>query len=181
MGKLFLLFTVVPFVELYLLMRIGAAVGFLPTVALVLLTGVVGAALAKAEGLRVLRQSQEALDRGELPAEGVLGGVLVLIGGVLLITPGVLTDAAGLLLLVPPVRRWVADRVRHNLEARIARGDVHVFHTTVMRGGPFPPEPGDPFGTPRRGPEGPDRTGAGTVIDVEGEEVSRTVEPRRLE
>ncbi len=127
MGKiLFLLFTVVPLVELWLLLWIGDRVGFWPTVGIVLATGLVGATLAKHEGLRVVRRWQEATAQGALPEDGVLGGVLILVGGVFLITPGVLTDAAGLLLLVPPTRRFVAGFIRRRFERGLQTGSVRV-------------------------------------------------------
>ena len=101
LGKLLLLFTVIPVVELYLLITIGQNVGAGPTIALVLVTGFLGAWLARREGSRVLRSWQGSLARGEIPKEGVISSVLVLVGGVLLVTPGVVTDAMGLVLLLP--------------------------------------------------------------------------------
>ncbi|MFW6052017.1 MAG: FxsA family protein [Myxococcota bacterium] len=130
MGKLFLLFTVVPFVELYLLLLIGRVLGALPTLLLVIGTGFVGAWLARSEGLRVVRQWQKALAEGRVPEEGVLGGLLVLVGGVLLITPGVLTDAVGLLLLFPSTRTVLVDVLRRHLERKIREGDIHVVTYT---------------------------------------------------
>jgi UPF0716 protein FxsA len=120
LGKLLLLFTVLPVVELYLLISIGQAVGSGPTVALVLVTGLLGAWLAKREGGRVLRSWQESMARGQAPKEGVIASVLVLVGGVLLVTPGVVTDVTGLLLLVPWTRRLAADVIRTRLERRFA-------------------------------------------------------------
>ena len=139
---LFLAFTVVPFIELYLLLAIGREVGFWPTVGMVLATGLIGALLAKKEGLRVLRRWQESLARGRMPEEGLLGGLLVLVGGVLLVAPGVLTDITGLLLLFPPTRKVVAAVVRRRLERGMAEGTVRV---TTSRSGPFA---GGPFGPP---------------------------------
>ncbi|HYO70480.1 MAG TPA: FxsA family protein [Archangium sp.] len=136
---LLLAFTVVPFIELYLLLAIGREVGFWPTVGGVLLTGVVGAWLAKKEGLRVLRRWQESLAQGRMPEEGLVGGVLVLVGGVLLVSPGVLTDFFGLFLLFPPTRRVIAGLVRRRLERRMADGTLRV---TTVQSGPF----GEPFG-----------------------------------
>jgi UPF0716 protein FxsA len=121
-AKLILLFTLVPLIELYLLMLIGGWLGLWPTVAMVVVTGLVGAWLARMEGLRVLRQWQQSLAEGRMPAEGVLGGVLLLVGGVLLITPGVLTDVVGLSLLVPASRRQVSVWLRPWIERRIQRG-----------------------------------------------------------
>lgn len=138
MGKLFLLlFTVVPLVELYLLLTLAKVMGFWSTVALVLVTGVCGAALAKREGLRVLRTYQQTLMQGRVPEEGILGAVLVLVGGVLLLTPGVLTDVTGLLLLIPPTRRYVAGMVKRRLERSVRNGTVRVTTFGVGGFGPF--------------------------------------------
>lgn len=155
-GKVLLLFAVVPLVELYLLLTIGRLVGFWPTVAIVLVTGTVGAWLARREGLRVMRRWREDLAQGRMPEEGVLSGVLVLVGGVLLITPGVLTDITGLLLLLPPTRRVVARHIRARLERAMAAGTIHV----VTVGPPGQPRPGGDPG----------------VIDIEGDVVD--VAPR---
>lgn len=169
MGRLFLLFTLVPLVELYLLIWIGGRIGFWPTVAIVAVTGVLGASLAKAEGLRVLGEWQEALSRGETPPEGVLGGVLVLVGGVLLVTPGVLTDVAGLCLLLPPIRRAIGAAVRRHLEQEIQRGHVRVVRFDQRGPGGFPPGAYPPGASPPRSVEPPPPG----VIDVDGEEIDR--------
>ena len=165
MGKiLLLLFTVVPLVELWLLLWIGGRVGFWPTVGIVLATGVIGATLAKHEGLRVVRRWQEATAKGGLPEDGVLGGLLVLVGGVFLITPGVLTDVAGLLLLLPPTRRWVAGLIRRRFERGLKAGAVQVTEVggaqvfTWSAGGAAP-------------------RGRG-VIDVEGADVTEERRPK---
>ncbi len=133
-SKLLLLFIILPLVELYLLLRVGDAMGFGPTVLMVLVTGALGALLARREGLRVLREWQATIARGQLPEEGLLGGVLVLVGGVLLIAPGVLTDVTGLLLLFPPSRRLIAAQVRKRVERGLRTGSVRI--TTVGGGGP---------------------------------------------
>jgi UPF0716 protein FxsA len=139
---LFLLFTIVPLVELYLLLSIGRVVGFWPTVAIVVLTGVLGASLAKREGLRVLNQYRTTLAQGRMPEEGLLGAVLILVGGVLLIAPGVLTDLTGLCLLFPPTRRLVARKVRAHLSAGMRKGTIHV--TSFGHVGGMTPEPTEP-------------------------------------
>lgn len=108
LARLFLLFTIVPFIELFLLMQVGDLVGFWPTVAMILLTGITGAWLAKREGLRVLREYQQALAEMRMPEEGLTSALLVLVGGALMVAPGVLTDVTGILLMIPPVRRVVA-------------------------------------------------------------------------
>jgi len=102
--RLLLLFTIVPLVELFLLVKLGTVVGVGPTVALVIFTGVLGAWLARQQGLGVLRRLSEDLAEGRLPAEALVDGLLILIAGAVLLTPGLLTDALGFLLLVPQSR-----------------------------------------------------------------------------
>ncbi len=125
---LFLAFTVVPLLELYLLIGIGRQVGVLPTLGMVLVSGLAGAWLAKREGRRVLRDWRAATAQGRLPEEGILSGALVLAGGVLLVTPGVLTDVLGFLLLIPVTRRFIAARLRRGLERRMQAGTLRVTH-----------------------------------------------------
>lgn len=102
--RLFLLFTIIPLVELWLLFKLSEAIGFFTAIGLVIGTGIVGAALAKWQGLLALHRMQEQMRQGMLPAKAIGDGVMILVAGVLLITPGVLTDVVGLSLLIPPVR-----------------------------------------------------------------------------
>ena len=118
LGKLFLLFTVVPVVELYLLIQLGGVLGAAATVGIVLTTGLLGATLARREGARVFREWQASLERGELPKEGLVSSLLVLVGGIFLITPGVLTDLFGIAMLIPPARRVVAGILQRYVEKR---------------------------------------------------------------
>lgn len=140
MARLFLLFTVVPLFELYLLIAIGRALGPGPTIALVLLTGALGAWFARLEGARVIRRWQEAMARQQLPKDGVIDGFLIFIGGVMLITPGILTDIAGLSMVMPPTRRFIARIVRAWFERQIASGRVQVYSSGYNRG-PRSPRP----------------------------------------
>lgn len=114
--NLLILFTVVPIVELALLIQIGKVIDVGPTIALILLTGILGAALARHEGLRTLRQIQNELNAGRMPGRQLVDALMILLAGVLLITPGVLTDGVGFALLLPPVRalmrRWLEKRFR---------------------------------------------------------------------
>jgi UPF0716 protein FxsA len=103
-ALLFLLFVVVPFAELYVILQVGHAIGALPTIALLIVMSVLGAALVKREGLGVLRRAQQRIDQGEVPGRELVDGVLILFAGALLLTPGFLTDVVGVLLLLPPVR-----------------------------------------------------------------------------
>jgi UPF0716 protein FxsA len=116
--RLLLLFTVVPLVELFLLVKLGTVVGVGPTIALVIFTGVLGAWLARQQGLVVLRRLRAELEAGRLPAGALIDGLLILVAGAVLLTPGLLTDALGFVLLVPPSRAVV----RRIVAARFARG-----------------------------------------------------------
>lgn len=123
---LLLVLVLVPFLELYLLIAIGKQLGIVPTLGLVLASGLIGSWLAKKEGRRVLRRWQAAHAEGRLPEEGLVSAVLVLAGGVLLLIPGFLTDGVGLFLLLPPARRWVSGLLRRALERRMKDGTVKV-------------------------------------------------------
>lgn len=130
MGRLLAAFVIVPLIELVLLIRVGQWIGLLPTVLLVIATGVLGAALARREGMRTLLQIQADLRSGRFPVGRLLDGVLILFAGALLLTPGVLTDVIGLGLLFPASRGWlkalVAGRVRRMVEA--GRADLTIYY-----------------------------------------------------
>lgn len=133
---LFLLFTVVPAVELWLLIEIGQVVGGWQTVAWVVLMGVVGAWMGKRAGFAVLRDIFATVQSGGSPANQLVEAALVLVGAILLITPGVMTDVVGAILFVAPVRRWLAPKVKSGLLLWLTRRGVAV--------GPMGPGPGHP-------------------------------------
>ena len=117
--RLFLAFTIIPALELYLLIQLGSMLGVLATVAVVLTTGLLGAWMARMEGWNTMVRMQDALRQGRLPADEMLDGILVMVAGVVLITPGFLTDVAGLLLLFPPTRMPVRIWLRRQIEKRL--------------------------------------------------------------
>ncbi|HEV3004280.1 MAG TPA: FxsA family protein [Pirellulales bacterium] len=117
-ARLLLLFTLLPLVELILLAWFSAHTDWRLTVLFVVGTGVIGAGLVRWQGWRTWRRIQDDLAHGNLPADALQDGLLILVAGVLLITPGVLTDAVGVLLLLPPVRRLVKSRLRRWFKAR---------------------------------------------------------------
>ncbi len=128
-----MLFTIVPLVELFILIKIGSHIGALNTILLVILTAVLGALLARLEGLRTLQQIQLSLSQGQIPAEEMIDGVLIFVGGVLLLTPGVLTDLFALVLLFPYTRTHFKRWLRRRFDRMIASGDVRLHY---HRGGP---------------------------------------------
>jgi len=99
--KFFILFTVIPIAELYLLIKIGELIGAFNTVLIILLTAIIGAYLAKTQGFVVLRKINQTLNEGRLPARELMDGLFVLLGGFTLLTPGFLTDIIGLSMLFP--------------------------------------------------------------------------------
>jgi UPF0716 protein FxsA len=119
LGRLILLFIAVPFVERALLIWIGERIGALPTFALIVTTGALGASLARYQGLATWARFRRALDEGRTPGHEVVEGLLILIAGAVLLTPGILTDLAGFLLLTPPIRRFLARWAEPRLRSRI--------------------------------------------------------------
>jgi UPF0716 protein FxsA len=113
-----LLLTVLPLVELGLLIALGRGVGLVPTLLLCAATGFGGAWLARWQGLATVASAQRALAAGRFPATEAVHGALLLVGGVVLLTPGLVTDALGLLLLLPPVRRALIARARRWWDAQ---------------------------------------------------------------
>lgn len=117
-AALALLFLVVPFIELFVLIQVGNAIGALPTIALLIAVSVAGAWLVKREGIGVVRRAQEQIHDGRVPTTELVDGVLILLAGALLVTPGFFTDVFGVLLLLPPVRIAVRAEARRRLARR---------------------------------------------------------------
>ena len=120
MLRLLLLFVALPAAELALLIEVGRRIGTGSTLLLIALTGIVGASLARRQGLGVLREVQRETAEGRLPAGSLVDGVIILIAAALLVTPGILTDAVGFLCLLPAFRRTLKRRLLRRLE-RAAR------------------------------------------------------------
>lgn len=111
---LFLLFLLVPVVEIYFLIQVGKVIGAGWTIFLVVGTAVLGAYLLRLQGFNTLRRAQTSMAQGQLPAMEMLEGLCLLISGALLLTPGFVTDTLGFLLLMPPVRRALIKQMLSN-------------------------------------------------------------------
>lgn len=177
MRWLFLLFTVLPVVDLWLLLRIGGWMGFWPTFALTVGMALLGAFLAKREGAKILAQWRRAMAELRMPEDGLVSGVLVIVGAALLAAPGVVTDLVGFAFLVPATRRLIAPWVRRKVGARIEQarstGNLRVQVMSFGGGG---------FGVPGAGarpPRADDGFTVREVVDTEAEVVDAT-EPARL-
>ena len=116
--KLFLAFTIIPIIEIYLLIEIGSMFGALTAVTLVILTGFLGAFLARMQGLQTLYRIQESLREGRMPSGELMDALLIIIAGLVLLTPGFLTDSAGFLLLIPATRNSIKYWLRRQIELR---------------------------------------------------------------
>ena len=150
--RLLLLFTILPVVELALLIQVGRAIDVGPTIGLVILTGLVGAALARHQGLRTLRRIQHDTARGLMPATELLNGAMILAAGLLLVTPGIITDAIGFLLLIPPARNRLRTRLADYVKKRLVITSA---------------------------PTGHSQPGREDIIDVEGRSVSQDEPPEQ--
>ncbi len=125
--KLLFFFIFIPVAELTLLIQAGSEIGTLPTLALIVLTGVAGAHLARSQGFELLQRLQNEMNQGRLPAEGLMDGLMILAGGLVLLTPGFLTDIFGFICLVPWTRSHLKTWVSRWLEKRIATGQVRIY------------------------------------------------------
>ena len=114
--KLFLAFTTIPLVEIYLLIHIGSVFGVFTSIALVFFTGLLGAYLARIQGIKTLFKIQESIKEGRMPSGELLEALLIVAAGIVLITPGFLTDTIGFLLLLPNIREivksWVQSKIK---------------------------------------------------------------------
>lgn len=107
----FLLFITVPLLELYLLIEVGSGIGGLSTIALCLFTAALGGLLIRWQGVNTLLDAQKSMARGEIPADHGFHGLLLALAGLMLFLPGFITDSIGFLLLIPPVRQLIINRV----------------------------------------------------------------------
>jgi UPF0716 protein FxsA len=107
MALLVLLFIVVPIAEIYVIIKVGQAIGALWTILLLIADSLIGARLLSWQGRTAWRRFREALAAGRMPHNEILDGVMIVVGGTLLLTPGFITDVVGLLLLLPPTRALI--------------------------------------------------------------------------
>lgn len=121
---LFILFLVVPLLEIYILVKVGSVIGALPTILLCIFTAALGAALLRHQGIRTLARVREKLDQGEIPAVDLLAGLILLFSGLLLLTPGFFTDIFGFACLIPRWREYLAGKfLLHQVVHYRRRGD----------------------------------------------------------
>lgn len=128
--RLFLCFTLIPVIELYLLIKVGTIIGGFNTILLVIVTGFAGAWLAKMEGMNTMLKVRTNLQQGIMPAEDLMDALIILIAGLVLITPGLMTDFFGLMLLWPVTRNRFKQFLRKKFDEMQSRGNINItrFH-----------------------------------------------------
>ena len=167
LGFLILLLLIaVPLIEIGLFVEVGGWVGGWSTVGLVILTAVVGLALVRIQGLGVLKKLNDGMHGGPFPAGAAFDGIALFMAGAMLVIPGFMTDTLGFLLLIPPLRRALGDK----LQARAHFGGVHTGYSSHhnQEGGPsIGPRASNSNGVADKGPDG------GIVIEGEFEEIKK--------
>ncbi|MCG6200382.1 FxsA family protein [Psychromonas antarctica] len=135
-ARLFLIFTSVSLLEIFVLVKVGSFLGAWPTIGLVIVTALIGSALVRSQGIQLVKQLQERMAQGEIPGLQLIEGVMLLVTGVLLVTPGFVTDLCGLLLLQPQIRAAIAKTVLANIK---------INPTVPLTGGYSQSPTGSPF------------------------------------
>ncbi|AEY00813.1 FxsA [Oceanimonas sp. GK1] len=124
-GRILLFFIGAGLLEIFVLIEVGSAIGAWSTIALIMLTAIIGISLVRIQGLQTLMEAQAKINRGETPAREMVSGMMLALSGVLLLLPGFVTDFAGVLLLLPPVRTALAERFLGRAHVRGTKG--HTF------------------------------------------------------
>ncbi len=151
----------VPLVEIAVFVQVGGWIGLLPTLALVVLTAVLGTWQLRTQGLATLLRARDQVDRGALPARELFDGACLLVAGALLLTPGFVTDTAGFLLFLPPVRDKLRELLARYVQASMETGRFAGGEDVRPGGAGWP-----------GGSQGP-------IIDGEFRDVSDTAPPER--
>lgn len=154
---LLIAFLIVPIIEIALFIQVGGVIGLLPTLAIVVLTAILGTWLVRTQGAVALGELRGALSRQTDPTEPLAHGAMILIAGVLLLTPGFFTDAIGFALLAPPIRRAAFTYLRKRVIVQgfgpdPRPGDAPRTHGPTTIEGNFHEVP--PGGDTARGPSG---------------------------
>ncbi|MCC5801283.1 FxsA family protein [Rossellomorea vietnamensis] len=127
MRYMLLLLIIIPALEIGLLVLSGQAIGLVPTVLLIITTGILGAYLAKKQGIETIRKAQRDMQYGQMPGEAIMDGLCILVGGIVLLTPGFITDALGFLLLLPATRRMFKPFFYRLFKRLINKGNVIIY------------------------------------------------------
>ncbi len=124
--KFLLLFTLVPILEVFILIQVSGQIGAVPTILIVALTGFIGVFLAKAQGFYTIYRFRNSLERGGFPTQEIFDGACILVGSAFLLTPGLITDILGFSLLLPQTRSYIKKYIQKIIEKMIIKGDLRI-------------------------------------------------------
>ncbi|AZD50365.1 FxsA family protein [Pseudomonas chlororaphis] len=141
MRPFLLLFLLFPVLELFVFVKVSAAIGFFPALLLIILGSMLGVLVLRVAGLATALRARESLNRGELPAQTMLEGLMLALAGGLLILPGFISDIFGLFMLLPITRRLLANKMRQRAEEQAIRQRAFADDMQAARGGPAPQRP----------------------------------------
>jgi len=129
MPILLILFIAIPIAEIATFIQVGDIIGLWFTIAVIILTAIVGSMLVRKQGLEVLSKFKTNVESGDIPLEPAIHGMFLLVAGLLLITPGFLTDIIGFALLVPPLRsilgHMVWEKIKNSSNIHVTPGNMH--------------------------------------------------------
>ena len=132
---LFLLFIVIPIIEIAVLIQVGELLGLWPTIAIVIGSAWLGAKYVRQQGLATMQSVQAKMAQGQMPSSEIVTGLMLLVAGVLLVTPGFVTDILGLSLLIPSVRQAIAAVVQNRIVLNQAGASASFYHGTSTHAG----------------------------------------------
>ena len=126
---LFVLFIIIPIIEIFVLMQVGAVLGVWPTIGMVIFTAWLGAKYVRQQGISTLNSVQKKMAQGQMPSDEIVTALMLLVAGVLLVTPGFVTDFLGLSLLIPAVRHTIAGSVMSHISSNNSSQQGFQFHS----------------------------------------------------
>lgn len=162
MNKFLLLFIAVPLIEMVVLIKVGQQIGALSTIALVVLTAMIGIALLKKQGLEMLNRANWKMNQGQIPAREMAEGIVLAVGGALLLTPGFVTDALGFICILPGSRHFLLSQVLKNIS-------INPIHQNYGAGQWQEPQQHRESSHPHNNPHPGDTKKPGDVIEGEYE------------
>lgn len=168
MRILFLLFAIMPIIEIALLVKVGGIIGGWNTIAIVIITAFIGAYFVKREGLHTLQKAQMKMQQGEMPGQEMVDGIMLAVAGVLMVTPGFITDIFGILLVLPVTRHIIGAFAKKHMKMRVVTSAA--FNQQGPMGGGA-----DPFGQQFNSGRGQD---SGDVFEGQYTEKSGRDDPR---
>jgi UPF0716 protein FxsA len=124
--KLFLIFTLIPVIELSLLIKVGSYIGVMNTVLIVILTALAGAYMVRSEGISVITRIQRNMQEGIFPGDEMISGIMILMAGALLLTPGFFTDIIGFLMVIPVSREFIKGLVKEYIKKHMSSDDIYI-------------------------------------------------------